>query len=240
MKNALQVNRVDFREISIPEGIKAVSKVIEDKSRILPLLESHNFLEKILKTKWVDSNLQSDARESLKGVLNSIENNLSKQAELHSKDLVSTYNYNTSLLTTKILNEHNFPAKIFSLIEKPNKIMDVEGQGFTWRLHPISESEEIVPSRFLERLTILKYNNIIPDSMYVGVPFGVHKPSLGSIVKRDLDRSRDTLLNAVSSGSQVLGTIREIGAELKQLPDPLLICGFGSSPLFLVQIGKWL
>ena len=237
--NNKTMNRVDFREISIPEGINAVSKVIDDKSRILPLLESNNYLEKILKAQWVDKEIKTDAQESLMGVLQSIENNLQKQTNLHSKNLIATYNYNTSLLTTKILLDHNLPAKVFSLVEQPKQIIDVEGQGFTWRLHPIDESEEIVPPRFLERLTILKYNNIIPDSMYVGVPIGEQKPGLSQVVKGDVNSALDFFSDVVFGSMLDYKGISAV-ANSVQLPDPLLICGFGNSPLFLVQIGKWL
>ena len=237
--NNKTMNRIDFREISIPEGINALSKVIENKSRILPLLESNNYLEKILRARWVEKEIKADAQESLMGVLQSIENNLQKQTDLHSKNLIATYNYNASLLTTKILIEHNLPAKVFSLVEQPKQIIDVEGQGFTWRLHPIDESEEIVPSKFLERLTILKYNNIIPDSMYVGVPFGEQKPRLSLVVKGDVSSALDLLSDVVSGGMLGYNGISAASSSV-QLPDPLLICGFGCSPLFLVQIGKWL
>ena len=237
--NNKTMNRVDFREISIPEGINAVSRVIEDKTRILPLLESNNYLEKILKARWVEKEIKADAQESLMGVLQSIENNLQKQTELHSKNLIATYNYNASLLTTKILLEHNLPAKVFSLVGQPKQIIDVEGQGFTWRLHSIDESEEIVPTKFLERLTILKYNSIIPDSMYVGVPIGEQKPKFCQVVKSDVNSALDLLSDVVSGGMLGYNGISAASSSV-QLPDPLLICGFGTSPLFLVQIGKWL
>jgi len=117
--------------------------------------------------------------------------------------------------------------------------IDVEGQGFTWRLHPIDNSEEIVPSKYLERLTILKYNDINRDAMYVGVPIGEQKPKLSQIVKGDVNTAL-VLLNDVMSNGMMGYNGNSAAANSIQLPDPLLICGFGTSPLFLVQIGKWL
>lgn len=237
MKDLIPVNRVNFRDISIREGINAIRAI--DSGRATVSAELENKLERILTSEWVDKEIKADAQESLMGVLNSIENKLAKQTELHTRNLISAYNYNNSLRTTEILKAYNVPAKLFSVIEKPANVIDVKGQGFTWKVFSIEESEEIVPSMFLERLTMLKYNGIIPDTLFIAVPFAKQKLTLGNAVKNDIGKTLDIIQDVLAAGVLSLTAIHDAVPALTQMEDPLLICGFGKSPVFLVEIGKW-
>jgi hypothetical protein len=196
-------------------------------------------IKKLRETVWVDETAKEEAIESLRSLFHCVENSLVKQAELHSKELSSCCDYNTSLRALDLLKPHAQDAKLFAVLESERQASKVKGPGCVWNLTAIDRTREYVPREYLERLTLLKYNGITPDRIYVAVPYEEARPRLREVLGEEAKSICTSAAQIVRSSGKAVEAFARATERMVPMEDPLLICAFGSGPVFLVQLGKW-
>lgn len=251
--------RSDGRETNVPVGTREIAdggsrfrqfgpgelaKVAENEFLPEPLMtDSSNlvFIRKAKDTLWLDESLENRAKEHFEGLFHSKLNDLPLQASLHLSGLRQVYSENSCAVTLQVsLTQGWDDAKLFAVKSDPGEEFDIEGHGFAWRLVSIRESNELVPAKFLRRLTVLQLGGIKADTMFVAVPYNLKEASLSQAVKEDIQKIGTAVRTMAQAGKKAL----EKGfAELQYViihADPVFIVGFGESPMFLVELGRWI
>lgn len=232
-----QITQVDLRNIGLNEGIDYILSTV--KASNLPVNVYNSVVKDlgvIKESSWLNIDAKEKAQDAVESVIHAIVNNLPTQVSYHLDELIRAHNFNRSLQTIKVMKEHKCDAKLFASYPEPEEEFSIKGQGFQWKLTTIKKSSEKVPTEFIKRLTILRYNSIVPDLVYIAVPHGEIKPSLKTVVSSDIQNSYLLAKTVISKQKQKM---LELSTRVDRYVDPLLICGFGTKYTYLVQIGKW-
>lgn len=232
-------NRLTKRE---PMMVPTQDSLVESESLAFPIELQQGVtrtLARATKTRWQTQELQEEAKEGVAGLLLAIENKLSRQAGLHLQQLEFTCNLNTALVVVQAAKQVDSRVKPFAVAKQAESAFDVKGHGYTWRLTAITDSDVIVPARHLEKLNVLRRNNIQPDSMYLAVPYAPDTQSVSRVIA---DQVRDLLSTMSVMLTQARASFERTlqrPSEAKKLPDPLLLVGFGKNPVVLVELARW-
>lgn len=196
---------------------------------------------KVKNADWLDERLKDRVVEHTNGFIQSSINNLSRQAGLHLKEVERTYNFNSAQVSVDLLRENDCESKIFAVNRITGNQFQVKAPNYIWQIIPIDLSEEIIPSEYLRRLTLIRANNLEPSGMFIGFPFeSIPRQSTLQILTRELNRS-------LKQGKRLSGGIKDILkntlnniSELVKIEDPVLLLSFGTDPGFLVEVARWI
>ena len=189
---------------------------------------------------WRDPDLKRQAIASVEGIALAVDNGLAKQAQLHLRELSHVCNVNTACNAVRILSQEDASAKPFAVCERAAKVLEVEGPGYDWRLISVAHAEEIVPAEYLAQLSRLRHEGIVPDSVYVAVPYAPEKEPMSLVLADELENLVTmTVAPLAIVGSGLRSALTASRGESK-LPDPLLLAGFGTEPVTFVELGRWI
>lgn len=234
MQNAMtkQKNRIDLNAL-LPDKYQSFDlfSLLND----LPIdRDSVSVFSKINNISWKNEDLKNRIVEHTKGFILSAQNKLKRQAKLHLREVEKTYNYNCAEISVDVLKQQRIPAKLFAVTKINNRPFKIQSAKYTWINTPITQSEEIIPSKYLHRLTLIRSQGVEPTCIFVGVPFDTkYSETNFQIIANEIRKSIEMATGILSSGS-------EIYSELSPLDDPVLLLAFGKNPSYLVEIARWI
>lgn len=194
-----------------------------------------NVVSRASRSRWYSMDFANIARESAKGLSLAYENRMPKQANHHLIQMERALSVNSAHLAIVTLQYLGLNAKPFAICNSTGRRFEVNGDGYTWKVESVDDSDEAIPSEFLERVSLLRANDLEPDECYIAVPHQASKPTTSDVVKNELKSAFHYLVK--TTGAVALG-FAQVAATVV-MPDPVLLAGYGENPRILVEIGRW-
>lgn len=263
MFNKLVPVNKDLQPDGYPHDAKGCVQLVERSVEHLPapLDESMRWeigrvLDRAADSIWQSSELEQDAREAALGLVVSLNNGMVKQAEMHLKQLELACGRNAAETTVRALHRTDIKAKPFAICEEAVDSFEIAGHGYDWQIDSLDISSELIPAVYLARINFIRSYGIEPDAFFVGVPYSVEKPPVSTVLGRELQAMSHRvktvaagLGNFLSKSAAIVKDMKRsrdlehqaprVNWEMKKLPDPVLLIGFGHNPCVLVEVSRW-
>lgn len=203
-----------------------------------------NIRRAVAEARWLEPELEDQAREHVRGVILAADNQLPQQAVHHFKNLVEVKAKNDVLTVLSVASVRNWPAKLFAVMKtSPSEDFQIKGPGTVrWQCESLQHSNVIIPTGFLERLSEVR-RAAEPDGVFVAKAHA------------EVDHTKLPLSEAVAdtlgfvaevAGRFRPGVLQGYGADVRQvgllevLADPVLLVGYGRCDcMYLMEIARW-